>query len=311
MCDGSHLSWRDLLIVQNVFIMNLALVVTTLGRIDSLRLLFDSLVGRLGPTDRLVVVAQRNLPGVEALATEFRGKSLPVDVTTSLPGAARGRNAGVALLTEDYDYLLAFPNDTTWFPEGTVEQLHALPEHFRVGALTVVDEYGPKFDLPPTGTTLDRWNVWSVIEMGILVRRSLFDAVTGFDPEIGTGATTPWQAGEATDFLLRLMRDGLTSDFAWQPPSLVVRGVSDAHGLSRRQRRHKLRSYSRGLGRLVTRWHYPLWWRLAFIVGGIAFGIRHRRTYEPSDGWWVFLGRVEGSLGRTLGPGVPQKAVTR
>ncbi|TFC90407.1 MULTISPECIES: hypothetical protein [Cryobacterium] len=291
--------------------MDLGLVVSTLGRVESLKRLFDSLSDQLFANDTLVVVAQRDLPAVEALASGYRSESMRIIVTTSPPGAARGRNAGVAVLPADRDLLLNFPNDTTWYPPGALQRMRLLAEDFRAGALTVVDENGPKFVLPEPGATLNRWSVWSVIEMGILIRRSVFDRIGGFDPEIGTGALTPWQAGEATDLLLKLIRAGEHPGFAWQPPALTVGGISDPSGLSSAERRHKLRGYGRGLGRLVTRWRYPLWWRFAFLGGGLFFGVRNRGTNALLDGWWVFLGRLEGMLGRTIGPAGTLTAVSR
>jgi hypothetical protein len=61
----------------------------------------------------------------------------------------------------------------------------------------------------------------------------------------------------------------------------------------------------------VTRWHYPLPWRIAFVGGGLAFGLRHRDDYSPADGWWVFLGRFEGATGRTFGRSAQFTAVQR
>ena len=261
--------------------------------------------------DALVVVAQRNLPEVQALAAEFGSSTFRISVTTSPPGASRGRNAGVAALPDDPGRLLNFPNDTTWFPPATLDRLRRLPNELRAGALTVVDENGPKFMLPAPGTALDQRTVWTVIEMGILIRRDVFDALGGFDPEIGTGAPTPWQAGEATDLLLTLLRAEPDIDFAWQPGTLFVGGIADPSGLTNAERRRKLRGYGRGLGRLVTRWRYPLWWRFAFLGGGLFFGLRNHSTNEPADGWWVFLGRLEGMLGHTLDRNRTFTAVTR
>lgn len=258
-----------------------------------------------------MVVAQRHHDAVARLADEFRAAHFPIRVVTSDRGAALGRNAGVASLPAAVDFLLHFPNDTTTYPPGTLARLRELPESFTAGALTVVDEAGPKFVLPGPGASLDRWNVWSVIEMGLLIRRTVFDRVGGFDPGIGTGAPSPWQAGEVTDLLLRLMDDGLAAGFDWQPANLHVGGITDAHGLASGERRRKLRGYGRGLGRLVTRWRYPLWWRLAFVAGGLLFGVRNRRTHAPLDGWWVFLGRLEGCLGRVLGSAGSFQAVAR
>lgn len=293
--------------------MDLGLVVATLGRLEPLRRLLDSLEGQLEGDDRIVIVAQRNLEEVAALVAAHPLAERVV-VTTSQRGAARGRNAGVAALPKG-ERVLGFPNDTTWYPAGSIAALHAAvdPQRFDVGAIAVVDEHGPKFELPARGTPLDRWNVWSVIEMGLVLRRSLFDRIGGFDADLGTGAPTPWQAGEATDLLLRLIsrEPEVATAFRWLPAEASVGGVADAHGLGPAARRRKLRAYGRGLGRVVTRWRYPLWWRFAFVVGGLLFGVRHGGDYSAIDGWWVFLGRLEGCLGRTLGRRVPVAAVTR
>lgn len=284
---------------------------TTLGRADALARLFDSLDGRLGPDDRLVVVAQGAEPEIGELAREHRERGLPVIVTTSERGASAGRNAGVAALPEG-EYLLVFPNDTSWFPADSLERLRERADSMHCGAIAVFDEHGAKFAQPAPGTPLDRWNVWNVIEIGMLLRRSLFERLGGFDVALGTGAATPWQAGEGTDLLLRLLRDepGTAAGFDWVPVDAHLGGISDPSGLTRRERRRKLRAYGRGLGRLVTRWKYPVWWRLAFVGGGLAFGLRHPQTNTPGDGWAVFLGRLEGALGRTLG-GTAHTAVRR
>lgn len=286
-------------------------MVTTLGRAAALQRLLESLDGRMSAGDRVVLVAQANEAEVRRLAEARRSPDFEIIVTTSGRGASLGRNTGVAALGGGTDHLLVFPNDTTWFPAGTIEALRAVADELDAGALTVIDDHGPKFVLPDPGTPLDRWNVWSVIEMGLLIRRSLFERLGGFDTSLGTGASTPWQAGEATDLLLRLVSDrpGTAREFRWLPPDVQVGGVADPHGLSSTERRRKLRAYGRGLGRLVQRWRYPLWWRFAFVAGGLAFGIRHRATNDVIDGCWVFLGRAEGVLGRTLGGA--RAAVTR
>jgi glycosyltransferase involved in cell wall biosynthesis len=291
--------------------VKIALVVATLGRLESLRKLLESLSSQTTGNDRLVIVAQDEKSAVDDLAESFRADTFRITVIDSARGASLGRNVGVAELPDDEDFLLVFPNDTTWFPEGTLDALRALPGDFTAGALTVVDENGPKFRLSPPGTPLDRWNVWSVIEMGLLMRRAVFDTLGGFDATIGTGAATPWQAGEATDLLLRFSAVHPDATFAWLAPDIRVGGIADARDLTAAERRRKLRRYGRGLGRLVQRHRYPLWWRVVFVGGGLAFGLRHRATNKVADGWWVFTGRLEGILGHTFGSNTENAAVTR
>src|SRR5688572_12329550 len=60
-------------IVQNGSIVNLGLVVSTLGRVEPLGRLLQSLSAQVRPDDRVVLVAQDNVSEVERLAGRFRG----------------------------------------------------------------------------------------------------------------------------------------------------------------------------------------------------------------------------------------------
>lgn len=286
--------------------MNLGLIVTTLGRIDPLRALLESLRGQVGPDDRIVLVAQGSEDEVARLAAEFAADGLPVIATRSARGASLGRNTGVAALPEG-DFALTFPNDNTRFPAGVVAALRdAVAEPgFLVGGFTSWDERGPKTELPPAGTPLDKWNVWSVIEMGILIRRDVFDAVGGFDERIGPGSATPWQVAEGTDLLLRVLaaRGEVKDRFTWLPAEVYVEGISTGYGLSAAERRRKLRAYGRGTGRAMSVHRYPLWWRIAFIGAGLLYGVRNPAPITAADGWPMFVGRLEGTIGRTFGQG--------
>lgn len=285
-------------------IVNLGLIVTTLGRIDALRALLASLDGQLTPNDQVVFVAQGNHEAVAILADEYARRGLPVTVTTSERGASRGRNAGVAALPPG-EFVVTFPNDNTSYPRGTITSLRGVVSApgFLVGGFTSWDERGPKTTLPDPGTRLDIFNVWSVIEMGILMKRSLFEEVGGFDESIGPGAETPWQVAEGTDLLLRVMRARPTvvDSFVWVDRAVHVDGISTAFGLTDTERRRKLRAYGRGTGRAVSVHRYPLWWRTAFVGAGLFYGLRNPKPVRVTDGWPMFVGRLEGMLGRTFG----------
>ena len=284
--------------------MNLGLVVTTLGRIEPLRALLASLEGQLEPDDRVVLAAQGRHAEVVELAEEFVARGVPVIVTESGRGAALGRNVGAAALPAG-DFVVNFPNDTTVFPGGVVSRIRAGvgDTDFVAGGFTSWDERGPKTVLPPAGTPLDRWNVWTVIEMGILIRRSVFEDVGGFDESMGPGAATPWQVAEGTDLLMRAMerRHDMAERFTWLPHDVYVEGISTAFGLTARERRRKLRAYGRGTGHAMAVHGYPLWWRVAFTLAGLLYGVRNPRPITLPDGWPMFVGRLEGALGHTFG----------
>lgn len=284
--------------------MNIGFVVTTLGRLDPLRALLRSLEGQLQSGDHVVLVAQGAQDEVAALAEEFASRGVAVTATTSGRGASLGRNTGVAALPAG-EMVVTFPNDNTTYPAGTVSALHAAVDdpRFRAGGFTSWDERGPKTTLPSPGTPLDKYNVWAVIEMGILLRRSLFDAVGGFDEGMGPGAATPWQVAEGTDLLLRAMahEPSLEKEFRWLPAEVHVDGISTGFGLNGAERRRKLRAYGRGTGHAFAKHGYPLWWRAAFTLAGLLYGVRNPKPITVLDGWPMFLGRLEGALGRTLG----------
>jgi glycosyltransferase involved in cell wall biosynthesis len=284
--------------------VNLGFVVTTLGRLDALRALLSSLEDQLASGDHVVLVAQGEQDAVAALAAEFAARGVPVTATTSARGASLGRNTGVAALPPG-DVVVTFPNDNTTYPPGTLERLRGFVSDasFLAGGFTSWDERGPKTTLPDPGTPLDRFNVWSVIEMGILIRRSLFDEIGGLDERMGPGADTPWQVAEGTDLLLRALRrrPELATAFVWVPREIHVDGISTGFGLSAADRRRKLRAYGRGTGHAFRIHRYPLWWRLAFTGAGLLYGVRNPAPIEAADGWAMFVGRLEGLLGRTFG----------
>src|SRR6218665_2248605 len=104
--------------------MNIGLVVSTLGRTEPLERLLRSLTDKLTGDDHVVIVAQQRLAEVTALANRFRDAPWPITVTTSAPGAARGRNVGVAALPPGAR-LLHFPNETTWVSPSTLSDPRA------------------------------------------------------------------------------------------------------------------------------------------------------------------------------------------
>ncbi|WNM24732.1 glycosyltransferase family 2 protein [Demequina capsici] len=287
---------------------SVGIVVSTLGRVEAVDALLSSLEGQCRDGDRVVVVAQDRPSELARLVARHADAGLPVAMITSARGASRGRNAGAALLDRTVD-VLHFPNDTSRYPRGALDALRGAVAATPLAALTPYGGDAPKAVLPVTGTPLDRYNAWSVIEMGLVIRADSFAELGGFDAEIGTGAATPWQAGEATDLVLRAFDRWGPGCLSWLPPTVLLEGIAESHGLNPRERRRKLRAYNRGLGMVVRRWRYPAWWVLAFVLGGLAWSLRHP-GYALVDGWQVALGRAEGWVGRILG-GSELQAVDR
>lgn len=278
------------------------IVVTTLGRPEPLARLLDSLAAQTYRRFVVAVCAQGRAEEVrELVESAARRHGLDVRfVAGDRTGAAAGRNLAAGLLPDSVDHLL-FPNDTSTYEPDLLARLAERFPGSVAGALTVVDDFGPKLAIAGPGTRLTRRNAWAVILMGLVIRRDAFRELGGFDETLGTGAATAWQSGEETDLLLRLLAArGADLPFVWAP-DLVVQGVPDTWRLRPADRRRKLRAYGRGYGRVV-RVHSLGWaWAARALVAGVTFGLRHPRQYAISDGLPVALGRLEGLLGRPLG----------
>lgn len=291
-------------------------VVTTIGRLRPLETLVSSLVPQLRHDDELVVVAQGDAERIANMLDRARSMTTAtINVITSPRGASRGRNAGVAARTGDAaDPILLFPNDTTWFGDGTVRAIRDTIGNELAAGLPVRVDGKARHTIPPPGSPLDARSVWTVIEMGLAIRLSLFDALGGFDTEIGTGSESPWQAGEVTDLLMRALtlRPELRNKFVWAShPDAWVGGVAERAGLSSAERRWKLRAYGRGIGHVYRSHPFPWWQRWGFVAAGLAIGIRRREEYPLLDGLPAFVGRLEGATGVVISPGRAHSAVSR
>lgn len=283
----------------------LSVVIATLGRIDALKKQFESIAPQLEAGDELVVVAQRNESDVAELARSVETAATVIS-TTSARGACLGRNTGVSASSNGE--VLIFPNDTTFFPAGTIAQIRAFAAEHPVVAYTVRDDAGDKFNFQAATATIDYRNAWSVIEPGMAFNRADFEAIGGFNTDFGPGAPTPYQAGEGADLLFRWHAAFPHKQVCWEP-SIVVGGVTDSAGLTGRERRRKLRAYGRGCGHIMSLHKNPLWFRTAYIAAGLALPILRRGQYGPFDGFPTALGRFEGVTGLMFGRGY--NSVTR
>jgi hypothetical protein len=266
------------------------IAVTTTGRWEYLEELLTSIWASTYLPVRIVVANQSGArPPQELLAG---GSLVFVD---SRGGASQGRNDAVALLRDDTD-VIAFPNDHSRYREDTIEaavRLFDADADLAGLAGTLLEPTGPRFKLPPSGSTLNRRTAWRAIESTMFLR-SLF---ASFRPGIGPGSSSPWQAGEGTDLLLGMIREGRRVVSA---PEVVVLGRGERRSLDDREWQTKLRSYARGTG-YVLRLHRagPIE-SLLFVFKPPIRLLIPPSTGRPTvrDSIAIVVGRLEGRLGR-------------
>lgn len=223
----------------------LSIVVPTVGRVEEVGRLLDSLRPQLTAADELVVVDQNpddRLGPVLAAAADLR----PERVRAAAKGASHARNVGLAHARRE---AIWFPDDDGWATPGQLDAIRRrMAEEPAVDVIAgrIVDEHGrPSMGRwPDRPLDATRGNVWRVgAEATMVFRRRFFDRVGGFRESIGVGSGAPWGAGEGQDLLLRGLalgcRAGYRPDIVFGHPNkferdaavVLAKGASYARGL--------------------------------------------------------------------------------
>lgn len=272
-----------------------SLIVATVGRTEELARLLASLRDQTHQDFELIVVDQnpddRLAPVLEPYAGEFR----ILHLRTRVRGASRARNIGLGHASGD---VIAFPDDDCRYPplllRGVVESLRAHPGLDGVTGRSV-GESGEntqgRFAAEPA--LLGKMTVWRrAIEYTIFVRAGSVRGVC-FDEELGVGAGTAWGAGEATDYLLRLVNQGVLLRY---DPGIVVihpEGVPPYDAKARR----KAYAYGAGMGRVLWIHDMPLWFKAKWLIrplGGAVLSLARANRPQAGFRWNTFAGRLRG-----------------
>lgn len=280
----------------------LSLVITTLGRVDEVVTLFDSLVAQTFTAFEVIVVDQN---GDDRLAATL-GRTWPFPVhhihTPAERGASRGRNHG---WKNSRGAVVLFPDDDCWYAPRFLETSLAAMEGHGCDVLAGRATNGAGKSImgrfAPTARPITRANVWTTaIEWMVFFRRPVLEATNGFNEDVGVGASTPWQSAEIQDIIIRAMTAGFS---CWYDPTVIGFHKETVSGTPDARVKRKARVYGRGIGYVLRLHGYRVptmaIWAARPLVGGIIAAARGRWAMLPYQGQ-VALGRLEGVLGRTL-----------
>jgi hypothetical protein len=113
--------------------------------------------------------------------------------------------------------------------------------------------------------------VWMcAVSTALFMRRTVTDAVGGFNESIGVGASTPYQSGEETDYVLRAFEHGFEM---WFEASLTIHHPPLD---SMARLRKTTYPFALGTGRILRMHGYPLHQvgaHLARSLGGVAVSL--------------------------------------
>jgi len=230
----------------------ISLIVATLGRVDELNRLLGSLEKQ--DSEFEVLVVDQNPDDRLAPVLEAHPR-LAVRHLRSERGLSRARNVGLRAAQGE---LVAIPDDDCWYPAGLLgsveEWFGRNPRFALLGAVVRTAENQPSGPRSPAGACrCTKANVWQcAVSTALFLRRSVVDAVGDFDEEIGVGASSRYQSGEETDYILRALELGFEM---WYEPVLTVHHPP----LDSIERLRKTTyPFALGTGRVLRRHGYPL-----------------------------------------------------
>jgi glycosyltransferase involved in cell wall biosynthesis len=270
------------------------LVVATLGRVEELGRLLDSLVGQTYRSFRVLVVDQNRDGRAEAVQA---GRNLDLLRLTSTPGLARARNVALELVEAD---VVAFPDDDCRYPPtllADVAQRLSTREELDGLSVPTQDADGRRDagwgSEPAALTTRNVWNL--VASAGLFLRRPLLERVGAFDEQLGIGGPGPWRSSEETDYVIRALREG--ARIAYDPTlsvehpltvvsgaALVARGRSEGASVGYLLRKH--RYPPRTVGRMGVR-----------PVGGVIVSLARLDANRARFHAATLTGRIRGYFG--------------
>ncbi|MGI4756381.1 MAG: glycosyltransferase family 2 protein [Janthinobacterium lividum] len=181
----------------------LTLIVATLGRTDEVAALLHSIPRAARELVEVVVIDGNATPLTNVLEPFTRTLAL-VHVRTFLRNASAARNLGAATAKAAW---LMFPDDDARFASGALESLLGTigTDTLDLVSGSIVDDEGkphllpwPAAPSPITSKTLD----CTLVESSFAIRKTIFDAIGGFDPKFGPGGC--FHSAEGADLVRRL-----------------------------------------------------------------------------------------------------------
>jgi hypothetical protein len=130
----------------------------------------------------------------------------------------------------------------------------------------------------------------------LFFRREVVQALGGFDPLLGTGAKTPWGAGEGTDLCVRAIQAHYS--LCIEPSLAVFHAQVNIQPEDGRQLA-KARSYARGMGRVLKKNRLPLLFVLSYLftyLRALLWNTMHGRWANVRYHWERLAGVMEGMI---------------
>lgn len=274
----------------------ISLILATVGRVDELARLFESLAAQTFSNFEVIVVDQndddRLIPHLD------RARYLGVSVRHLRhrpPNLAAARNAGIEAARGRW---IGFPDDDCWYSPRLLERVSTrYSAGDRPAGIIVRWVEQNEQPLTPADLSWERSRAFRdvpVSSITLFCERQLFKDIGGFDSRLGVGQW--FGAGEETDFVMRALRAGAL--FTYEPLGEVHHAVNPQKPVATTTTKMAVRHRARGTGALYAKHRLPLWVILRGLAAPLlrpvlkgAFGA------ELALGYATMRGRIDGLLG--------------
>lgn len=244
------------------------LLVVTTDRFHLVERLFKSLKRQEYKSFSVILAYDREAQNEARRVEEKFAGQFPVKwMALEKCGVSKARNQALRYASGDY---IAFPDDDCeYFPDTLAAARHifeARPEAAGIlGRRT--NEKKARAQERAFGPAVSRYNVFSGSETFLqFYRRECLERIGDFDEELGWGTGLPYGSGEDTDFAIRALRAGCEIVRAQN-----VRVRHPEVNLGDPGLMEKTALYAAGRMKLLRKFNYPLWFKIANITLPLAF----------------------------------------
>lgn len=277
--------------------MHVSLICATVGRVDEVNRLLESLTNQSYKAFDLIVVDQSSTTQLERLVESYANSLQITYVRDSGRGLSRARNIGLGYARGE---IIGFPDDDCEYDSAEVlgRVCRVFVDRSDIGMLlgrshgrNGVDNKMGNF-LPVESDVSIRKLHRQMVEYSLWVRSSGSRSVR-FDESLGVGAGTPWCSGEGPDYVIRLLKLGVRGYYA---PAISIYHPNKVTKLDEDSLRRAY-GYNCGLGRVFLLHSYPVDLVLVSLARSLAGVILYsfRLNKRQATFYWLCLkGKLVG-----------------
>jgi len=280
--------------------MKFSLVLCTISREVEVKRLLESLLLQVYKDFELVIVDQNSDDRVVKILEQYKDRISINYIHSSVPGASRARNTGLRHATGD---IIAFPDDDCWYPGDLLERVcNFFKKNPHWDGLTgcAIDADGKMStnNWDEASGSITYFNIWNrSVAFTIFLRDKVTQRNIDFDEDIGGGAVTKWEAGEESDYLIRILKEGFS---IFYNTDIKVYHPSPLYDFGKKAFERGYR-YGLGTGYVFRKNKLPFFFSYYRIVvrpfGGIILSCCTFRFDKAQYYWHVLKGRVIGWVG--------------